>query len=795
MNKKLAVMSAMSLVLSVLLVRAGYAEEAKVAVPASGADAGTGNAAVTASQPLADQKAEPVQEIAPHKELGEVIVSATRSERAVEGVPVTAFVIDQKKIESRNATGIEELTNRTPGVVLSRSRGLADSAPGVSLRGVPSASRSLVMLDGIPVNDGYAGSQKTMGFAVDDIERVEVVLGPSSSLYGNNAMGGVVSFYTRMPEKREVRYRVGYGGSAAGDRGPKNLNQLYLSAGDKFASGLKLLATFNEISTDGFGQELVTTGTKPTGVTGYQTSSTTAGVPLYVLGEKGSTGSTNGQYALRGEYELGGQDKITFSVNKGYQQNNDIGYPVTYMKSSTTGKATFTPTGTTFSSFIAAPSQTARVFLSAGLDKRIAGSMVKVKAGRTITDYWYLTSFGSTASWTGGSVQKVYNPSSTNFFDAQVLTALNDSHALTWGATKQYDDAEAYRYNLSDWRSVDSFNGGKTDRFTGKTSTLGLFVQDEWAVSPASSVFVGMRWDGWEGSDGSAYQASPALNSTFASRTASAFSPRMGMAYKVSPELSVRASMGTAFRAPNVFDLYRPFPTSSATGTYTGNNPNLNPEKMSSIDFGGDAALWHGASLKAAVYFNYFTDMMYNKPISTLADAQLACPGITVTNFNTASGQKCQQKTNIGAANSRGVELRLTQAVTRNFSTWASGTLMKSEITQNDSNTAAIGKSFTQVPHETAGLGVDYENGPWTSSVAATYRGQQYSSSDDTNSQKVWGVWGSYDAYTTVDAKLSYRLSKMLRFSLAVDNVFNTDAFSYYQIQGRSWTAQISGSL
>lgn len=791
MNRKLAVMGVLSLVLSVSLVKTGDAEELKPVEAAL--NTGVSGESQGAAQPEI-KKLEASQEPAPRKELGEVIVSATRSEKAVEGVPVTAFVIDQKKIESRNATGIEELTNRTPGVFLSRSRGLADSAPAVSLRGVPSASRSLVMLDGIPVNDGYAGSQKTMGFAVDDIERVEVVLGPSSSLYGNNAMGGVVSFYTRMPEKREVRYRVGYGGSASGERGQRNLTQTYLSAGNKFDSGLKLLATFNEISTDGFVQELVTTGTKPTGVTGYQTSSTTAGVPLYVLGDKGTTGSTNGQYAVRGEYDLGGQDKLSFSVNNGYQKNNNIGYPNTYL-TTTKGAASFTPAGTTFSSFISAPSETSRLFVSAGLDKSIAGSMLKIKAGRTVTDYWYLTSFGSTASWSGGAVQKVYNPSSTNFIDAQVLTALNDSHALTWGATNQYDDAQAYRYNLSDWRSVDSFNGGKTDTFTGKTSTLGLFVQDEWAASSAASVFAGARWDGWQGSDGTAYQASPAVSAAYAARTASAISPRMGIAYKVSPDLALRASMGTAFRAPNVFDLYRPFPTSLATGTYTGNNPNLNPEKMSSIDFGGDAGLWNGATLKAAVYFNYFTDMMYNKPITTLAEAQLACPGITTANFNTASGQKCQQKTNIGAANSRGVELRLTQAVTRNISTWAMGTLMKSEITQNDSNTAAVGKSFTQVPHETAGLGLDYEDGDWSSSVSATYRGQQYSSSDDTNAQKVWGVWGSYDAYTTVDAKLSYRLSKGLKFSLAVDNLFNTDAFSYYQIQGRSWTTQISGSL
>jgi iron complex outermembrane receptor protein len=433
--------------------------------------------------------------------------------------------------------------------------------------------------------------------------------------------------------------------------------------------------------------------------------------------------------------------------------------------------------------------------MSAGLDKLVADSMLKVKVGRTITDYWYLTSFSTTATWTGGAAQKVYNPSQTSFIDAQVLTPLNDRHALTWGATNQYDNAEAYRYNMTDWRNADSFNGAQTDHFAGKTSTLGLFVQDEWAAAQDVSVFVGARWDGWKGSNGTAYQATPAVSAAYPSRTASAVSPRMGIAYRFSPDIVLRTSMGTAFRAPNVFDLYRPFPTSTATGTYTGNNPNLNPEKMKSVDFGGDANLWSGAALKASVYFNYFTDMMYNKPVTTLAEAQLACPGIVALNFNTATGQKCQQKTNIGAANSRGLELKLAQAVTHSISTWVTGTWMRSEITKNDSNPAAVGKRFTQVPHKTAGLGVDYENGTWSSSVAAMYRGRQYSSSDDINAQKVWGVWSSYDAYTTVDAKVSYRFAKSLKLSLAIDNLFNKNAYSYYRIQGRAWVTEISGSL
>lgn len=784
MNRKLVAMSALPLMLSMSFVNQAGAE-----------DVSTADTAGIANQKNQQALESSTDTGAKHKMLGEVVVSATRSAKSVQEVPVTTFVINEKKIEGSNASGIEELVKRIPGVVLSRNRGLADSAPGVSLRGVPGSARSLVMLDGIPVNDGYAGSQKTMGFSVDDIQKVEVILGPASSLYGNNAMGGVVSYYSRMPEKREFRYRMGFGDTASGKRGVANQRKLYVSYGDKFASGLKLLATGSRVSADGYVGEYVTRTTAPAGVTGYQNSTDPKGNPIYVIGEKGRFGTTNGQFAMRGEYELGGMDKLSLSVNQGTQENSNVEYPTTYMTNTATGATNYTPAGTTFSNYLNGPSQTKRVFTSAGIDKQIGASMVKVKLGHTRTDYWYLTSFTAAATWSGGAAQRVWNPSQSTFLEAQVFTPLTESHVLTWGATRQNDTAEAYRFNIADWRNPDSLTGAMADRFAGRTDVLGVFLQDEWSLMQGTSIYIGARVDNWKGSNGSAYQATPTVSAAFPTRTASAISPRLSIVHKPNSEIALRASMGSAFRAANVFELYRPFPASSATGTYTGNNPNLNPEKMKSIDFGADAALWDGALIKASVYFNYFTDMIYNKPITSLADAQVACPGIVAANFNTASGQKCQQKTNVGSANNRGLELILSQAMSHSVSGWISGTWMRSEITKNDPNPSSVGKRFTQVPHKTAGAGLDYESGAWSSSISANYKGRQYSSSDDANTQTVWGVWTAYDAYTTVDAKVIYRVTHDTKLSVSVDNLFNKDAFSYYRISGRSWLMELSGNL
>ncbi|MEY4591641.1 MAG: hypothetical protein RIR18_536 [Pseudomonadota bacterium] len=720
-------------------------------------------------------------------ELAPVITSASRTERLVTDVPVAAFVIDRKDIEKRNVSSLEEIIDRVPGVNVSRTKGMNDAAPTITLRGVPSSKRSLIMLDGVPVNDGYAGSQKMMGLAVENIQNVEVILGPSSSLYGNNAMGGVVSYTSRMPETEELRYSIGYGDSDSGDRGLNQLQRVFLSYGKKFDTGLKLLASISESSAAGAIQDFVT-GSKPAStMAGWQQTQTPAGAATYILGDKGLAPATIGETSLKAEYDLGGADKLRFNYTKGFQNilNSE---PNPYLTVVATGASTY---NNAEKNYLGIVQQTERQFISAGLDKRVGESMVKAKIAHVITDYWYTTSYGTGATYNGGgAAQKVYNPSTMNFADIQTNTPINDKHVLTWGATFQQDEAGANRYNLSDWKNTGNLTGAKVDNFEGKTETLGFFVQDEWAISSKTTAFLGARQDNWTSTSGSAYVASPAVNETYASRQESSISPRMGIVHNASPSLTVRASAGSAFRAPNVFDLYRPFPTTSATGTYTGNNPNLKPETMNSVDFGTDAGLWEGAILKATVYYNRFSDMMYNMPIGlgSTAAAQSICPGITTT-------QNCVQKTNVGSAESQGVEIMLTQRFNQGLMAYLGATKMNSKILKNETNPDSEGKQFTLVPHETATLGMQYQKANWMGNLAAKYQGRMWGSSDDTNTQKTWGVLNTYNAITTVDTKISYRFSKEASLSFAVNNLLDTKAYNYNPIYGRSWFLQLSGQF
>lgn len=135
--------------------------------------------------------------------LGEVVVTATRREIPVEEAPASVTVIERDEIQSSPAEKVDDILRNVPGMVVESHHGL-DTPPrrSVSLRGVgPEQARTLILVDGIPINNMNNGWVEWSRIPKDDIERIEIVRGPASSLYGSNALGGVINIITRRPVK------------------------------------------------------------------------------------------------------------------------------------------------------------------------------------------------------------------------------------------------------------------------------------------------------------------------------------------------------------------------------------------------------------------------------------------------------------------------------------------------------------------------------------------------------------------------------------------------------------------
>jgi vitamin B12 transporter len=143
-------------------------------------------------------------------ELDEIIVTGTRTEVAIEDSLVPAQVIDREAIERSQARSLPELLKGRAGVNLTNQGG-AGKLTSVFLRGAES-DHVLVLVDGVRIGSATAGLASFQDLPVDQIERIEIVRGPRSSLYGSEAIGGVIQIFTRQGGKGfSPRLRVGAG--------------------------------------------------------------------------------------------------------------------------------------------------------------------------------------------------------------------------------------------------------------------------------------------------------------------------------------------------------------------------------------------------------------------------------------------------------------------------------------------------------------------------------------------------------------------------------------------------------
>ena len=153
-----------------------------------------------------------------------VIVTATRMETKTSLAPGNVSVVTKKDLELLGRPSLAEMVRNLEGITSGLYRGQADQIGEMLIRGMSSQSQSMVLIDNIPVQTSYAGSAQALGgVSVDDVERVEIVRGPFSSLYGSSAMGGVINYVTAFPKKNETRFTIAYGNAFDEGRAQKNL--------------------------------------------------------------------------------------------------------------------------------------------------------------------------------------------------------------------------------------------------------------------------------------------------------------------------------------------------------------------------------------------------------------------------------------------------------------------------------------------------------------------------------------------------------------------------------------------
>jgi iron complex outermembrane receptor protein len=705
--------------------------------------------------------------------LEDVVVTATRTEKDAASAPASVTVITQEDIQKRGARSLDDAISGVAGGYSNRNitGGMMDSLAGgaMTLRGIPRANKTLFMVDGVIINDSYSGSQRSaLGISPQQVDRVEIVKGPFSSLYGGYAVGGVVNVMTRMPEERELTLKTGYGSSWDRGEAPDDVKTVYVSGGDKIGDKASVLLSYGYKGTNGYPTDLNVQSSLPTaGITGWSETTDYKGDTRYLIGDRGDKTWWDDNFTVKASYDFTETTKLNLSFTN-FRFEYDFDDPHTHLKDAS-GNPVYDYGSVSEGSYLGLGGR------SAHEDRRYAANIetelgrFDIKATFGYIDrpkYYYMTPSSSSATLSGGP-GKISSTVAANYnADLAVTFPLGERQIITLGGAYAYGEAEKIDHNLTNWNDEDS----KTDMTfyaDGKDRTWSVFVQEEIGIVDSLTAYLGFRQDWWETYDGCAnYAGEAGYPTTYPSRSADAFSPKAALVYQPFATTTLRSSIGKSFRPPSIYELYSVW---IYRGQTTMSGPDLEPEHTTSWDAGIEQRLWPGAKFTATYFENYMKDLIYNQTQS----------------------ETLVERVNVGEAESKGVELEIEQRF-EDLRLFANFTYTDSEVTENDADPTLVGKELVQVPQKMFNIGGDYVYGPFSASLIGRYVSKRYRYDDNRDTAE--GVYTSYDPYFVTDARFAYKITSFAELSLSVDNMFDEDYYSYYKAPGRSWFAELSFS-
>ena len=200
------------------------------------------------------------------KKSEEVVVTATMTPKALKDCSETVSIIGRKEIDWISAANSLNILDHFPGIFVNRTGdfGRAD----VNIRGLGQTCQQIaVLVDGKPEKMGLFGCAVSHAFLLDNVDRIEVVKGPASVLYGGEALGGAVNLITRMPEKNFETDLTAFYGSY-------NTQHFNLKQGG-IIDNLKYFFTFDREKSDGHVENSEYSGNSFSGKLAYDLSENT----------------------------------------------------------------------------------------------------------------------------------------------------------------------------------------------------------------------------------------------------------------------------------------------------------------------------------------------------------------------------------------------------------------------------------------------------------------------------------------------------------------------------------------
>ncbi len=479
--------------------------------------------------------------------LSAVVVSATRTAESPQAVAATVHVLPPERVRTSPARTTDDLLRELPGVELPRTSSTVSGPEEiVSIRGADEG-RTLVLLDGVPLNDPWGEWVQWNRAPRFQLDRAEVLEGGGSSLYGSSAMGGVIALHSRPIVEGGYAAQLDGGSRGAFDAsayGSGVRGRLGYSLGGDYQSGggYTLLRTPGAVDRD-------------------------SRVRL-------------GNVAGRAEYALpaGG---VLFATGNYFGDDRSLGTPLTEPNRRRIGAGVL---GATLPG-VAGGRLEARAY---GQDQQYDSRSSVVNAART--------------SETPGVDQHI--PSGDLGGSLVWSRAAGPFDVLSFGGDVRgtHGRLDETVYNAAGTAVAGTRTAG------GHQLVGGAFVQGVLQPLAALRIEASARADWWRSSDGSRTDATvtPAATTRYAEKNNRALAPRLGARYALLPSLALRASYYEGFRAPTLSEQYRTF--YAGPNTFTG-NPLLTPEHLTGFDGGLDWRPAARVLLRATGFRNRYRDL------------------------------------------------------------------------------------------------------------------------------------------------------------------------------------------
>ncbi|MCS7281167.1 MAG: TonB-dependent receptor [Desulfobacterota bacterium] len=487
------------------------------------------------------------------KKLEEIVVTATKIEKPLDRIPARVDVITRERIDETPYIKIDDILRTIAHVNVVRTLGIYTLVPTVTLRGLSDEqARTLVLLDGIPLNKADTGNVNFNRINVEEIERVEIFKGPASSIYGNNAMGGVIHIITKKPDKPFYGFIQGFSGSFG------------TYGGDLLLSGKKKKVfyriTARNLNSDGY-----------ISVPPYRRTADT--VKRFAIENAGT---------LLVGYEPTDENTLTFRAET-YDDKRGEGRKIRHVRGI---HRDFDTTS-----------------YAINYKGQIQNFTIRGNAFYTNENYRRVSETIRRGSYVRFDVDSERIDSG---IDLSFSFGVGKSSTLTVGGD--------LRNGSVDGKDIYITSPDLTLN-KGKIRLVGTWVQHEVPFSEGKLNFLmGIRYDHAHFYDGeffSTLSEFKAYSGKIRSNTWDAISPRFSVKYHFHPALSGYFSYGRGFRASILDDLCR---TGIMWGLYKEANPDLKPEKIDTYEIGFDWRSNEKFKLSGSLYYSLGKDFLYYVP-------------------------------------------------------------------------------------------------------------------------------------------------------------------------------------